>query len=489
MTTSAQTSQPSDAQVQTVATILAAGLAGTAVSAALAGALAVTPAVALAALRLARQPARALSVGPATSATLANESLYRAAYVAASARRIQANVAGGMSLSDAVSKERGFYDAHRQATQNRLNSAAKVDQTARKHGPTLGWYAVMDTKTSAECRAANGRNFSASQRPLIGWPGSVHPHCFPAGTTVSGPRAVASTARWYEGDLVEIETRSGAVLTATPNHPVLTVEGWVAAGLLVEGHEVVREVFSQRPVRGHPNDYQQPALIEDVARSLGSASSVSTARVPVTAENFHGDGLGSQVAVVRTDSLLRDDWYAASMQPSRELALAGTAIRGATFTAFSQTTQVLDSVPSATASHVCSLGEGSALLGSATSLFEPVGINDAAPLNLRLIEPPIHGDARDAVVSSEAFDRPSVAVTACDEIVGWVDPIVRRSVSRSACHVYNLQTTTGWYVANGIVVHNCRCKPGLAHAGAGTVDQATRGITRPTVVGTREEAA
>src|SRR5262249_45980037 len=53
------------------------------------------------------------------------------------------------------------------------------------------------------------------------------------------------------------------------------------------------------------------------------------------------------------------------------------------------------------------------------------------------------------------------------------DEIVRVQTD-TGCHaVYNLQTDGGWYIANGITVHNCRCvarpaKLGLAQGGTMT---------------------
>jgi hypothetical protein len=43
------------------------------------------------------------------------------------------------------------------------------------------------------------------------------------------------------------------------------------------------------------------------------------------------------------------------------------------------------------------------------------------------------------------------AEVAADEIVG-------RKVYPFSGHVFNLQTEDGWFYANGIVVHNCRCQ-------------------------------
>ncbi len=35
--------------------------------------------------------------------------------------------------------------------------------------------------------------------------------------------------------------------------------------------------------------------------------------------------------------------------------------------------------------------------------------------------------------------------------------VVKKVVGNLSCHVYNLETSSGWYVAEGLAVHNCRC--------------------------------
>lgn len=122
-----------------------------------------------------------------------------------------------------------------------------------------------------------------------------HDGCCAAGTIASGPVAQAATLRWFEGELIELTTASGDLLTVTPNHPILTRKGWKPAGLLDEGDEVVRCADVERASSLVPDEYQRPALIEDVARACGVTSVV----VPVSPEHFHGDGQGSQVCVVR----------------------------------------------------------------------------------------------------------------------------------------------------------------------------------------------
>jgi len=68
---------------------------------------------------------------------------------------------------------------------------------------------------------------------LGGW------NCVVGDTLVSGPPPCTAYRREYSGELVILTTASGKKLTVTPNHPILTTEGWVAAGLLDEGSYVI----------------------------------------------------------------------------------------------------------------------------------------------------------------------------------------------------------------------------------------------------------
>lgn len=105
------------------------------------------------------------------------ESTYRAQYILAASRRVQAAVRAGTPQADALRDEQRFYNQHLEATVNRAKAAGQVDTMAKRYGDLVGWYAKMDARTSAECKAANGKNFNASVRPPIGYPGSVHPAC------------------------------------------------------------------------------------------------------------------------------------------------------------------------------------------------------------------------------------------------------------------------------------------------------------------------
>ena len=119
-----------------------------------------------------------LAQGPAAKLVAAAEPTFRAAYLLAAADRVRQAVAAGKTLEEALAAEQRHTLAHLNAQRNRAATAAAVDLAAVKHrSGLLGWKAVMDSRTSAECRSADGKNFSIFSPPVIGLPGSVHPHC------------------------------------------------------------------------------------------------------------------------------------------------------------------------------------------------------------------------------------------------------------------------------------------------------------------------
>lgn len=105
------------------------------------------------------------------------EGTYRAQYVLVASRRMRDGLRAGIPRETLLQRERTYFDQHIAAVARRRDTAAKVDAAAKRHGDLLGWYAVLDNRTSRECREAHGKNFNASVRPAIGYPGSVHLHC------------------------------------------------------------------------------------------------------------------------------------------------------------------------------------------------------------------------------------------------------------------------------------------------------------------------
>jgi hypothetical protein len=146
-------------------------------------------------------------IGAASAQTSRVNLARRVQYVIAAAKRVL--VAGRDARAKgepveaarqaALERERRWYEAHRAAMWNRAAAAGKTDMAAAEHGPLLGWNAILDRRVSAECRAADGKNYYASSMPDIGYPGAVHPscRCFPSAPHPGGKLLPGSTAPRY----------------------------------------------------------------------------------------------------------------------------------------------------------------------------------------------------------------------------------------------------------------------------------------------------
>lgn len=356
--------------------------------------------------------------------------------------------------------------------------------------------------------------------------GFRHPNCFPADTLVSVPTGIqAADRRWYDGEIVVIRTASGEELTVTPNHPVLTPEGWVAAGLLNIGSNVVRynpRVEDVPP--GVPHNEQVPSPISEIFDALRESLEVTAMRMPVTPEQFHGDGGNSDVDVVLADRLLRH-W----VEPERaEMASEGQLLSGRVrltpLLPEGSTLEVVDGARHATNGIVGGGDLRSELLGGLTRSSDAPGLagiagddtasqqsgGDGALVSsdglsyfglghAGLIEPDrlvnpggsrLADGAKPAGVTHGAGDTgsaetlPEVGAADIDGgryLVGRLasevaaDRIVHVERRDFAGHVYNLESGSGWYVAHSIVVHNCshalsRYVPGASRTYATTPD-------------------
>lgn len=270
-------------------------------------------------------------------------------------------------------------------------------------------------------------------------------HCFPSGTLVSGPAPRGSFTRWYEGPFVKLKFASGQFLTATPNHPVLTDRGWVALGELAEGHHVVRCLDGEGITLRVPDDYQRPSPIEDVARAVDVVG--GSVAVPTAPEDFHGDGMGSEVHVVRTDGLLRDRLDAPFGQPLREPTLAVAGVGGSRLASQGPATDRLDRAGLALDSFDERIDYALACLWRTSGGGDPVDLRSAPHLN------PGPGEQTTDLRPADP-DGVSDGLRGLADLVS-LDEVVHVDRFTAASHVYNLRTRPGWYAADGVIVHNC----------------------------------
>ena len=367
-----------------------------------------------------------------------------------------------------------------------------------------------DERVCHICRAMDGTTVDIDETfPNGSLLPPFHPHCLLPGSKVQAKDIVGGSIRWFEGTAVTLCTASGNELTVTPNHPVLTDHGWVSAGKIEEGDQVFEAcgfngIFG--PAEQH--DYDMPTSIEKVTDALLMSGRMTAGLVPMSAEDFHGDGADGQVCVVYADGLLTDRGEPAGHKGVEKRRLSDGSVRavGAGFMSLGQAQQGLLRANAAASRCIRCGGDGLSLIGgeprhadqvclaSVSGLhagviqdpghrapFEPeaagkgetglsgaVGTDNIIPdqgvlpaerglgmvgaqfrVDPVLVEPAIQGTFVDAEFIRDLSDRKTGAVK--------LSRVVQVRRERVSAHVYNLQTKSNVFIAEGIITHNCRC--------------------------------
>lgn len=179
------------------------------------------------------------------------------------------------------------------------------------------WNAILEnssyTKGHGTCLRCMALDADDTVYPLDGGPPMpLHPNCFPAETPVFAPDKLAATIATYDGPVLEIGFSNGARFTVTPNHMFLTDRGMVPAHALSKCDNVFYSAGADGDMSGVPDNNGGPAPIEKEVEALAKTRSVTTRSMPVSPEQFHGDGesIKGNVDVIAPASLLRGDMEA-----------------------------------------------------------------------------------------------------------------------------------------------------------------------------------
>ena len=319
-------------------------------------------------------------------------------------------------------------------------------------------------------------------------------NCVVGDTKVSGPYASAAYRRKYSGQIVTIRTALGHNLTVTPNHPILTPHGWVAANKLSKGDYVFSRVNRDRmPLGVRPDKYECEPTIKQEFDSLRDTFGIGT--FLGSSANFHNDGIANQnVDIVFVDSSLVDNvktkrfkhtpksaLFDASRLSDCSLGLGSFAKVSMRFSTtsysilrmFTKSPSLFQrtSLHSSFGSHSSILRENSSFLKSISncrlgntkllgdnSFIEPFipKINDTFDINTLLTSIGLQAKSFEfagdnPIPASEMLphgpDRSSFIVEP--------DEIISVDTRMWSGHVYNLSTENAWYFANSIVTHNC----------------------------------
>jgi hypothetical protein len=318
----------------------------------------------------------------------------------------------------------------------------------------------------------------------------LHPSCLPGYVNVStSDRISAVSKRLYDGDLVVVRTARGDVLEATPNHPILTNNGWLPIGALDVGSHVIGNIVSDGIVfPGEDNQYV-PAKIEDVANALGKLS--RSVVVPTTASDFHGDVTHCEVDIVLAEGKLWNDVKSAVDQHLGKRDLIFRDVGATSLAGFRRFYAFGKRSFSSLHSLMSRLNLSTALPFGHMAPFDDFLFGGAASSNVVSLQNSAYQrtlsrecisdfhfarQAEYAISGSVGRDYGhlllhgyegdessgvSLAASLLDAGAPLVE-VIHVSKRRFSGHVYNLQTDSGYYTANntknnGIVVKNCRC--------------------------------
>lgn len=343
----------------------------------------------------------------------------------------------------------GRYEMSRAYGNAVLDVIAKSDTT-----PAVRWDLNPAHPGSDECDDLSERS-SPGLPPGCYYLGDVpfypnHYGCVVGETPVAGPALQIGYKREYSGPLVRLGIDTGEFLTLTPNHPVLTPNGWVPAALLDVGDDVVCGSRLDSRLASASDDDHIPPRIEEVLDAFTISGEFATLKVPVAPVDFHGDGIDAEVDVVCTHGFLNGGIDAPLSEHHFQEHFVGAPVGPPLLARDRSSHASLDRVGLTALGSVGAIGDALPVLGSHGLLPEADTLGKGSLLDASALQACVDRSAGNAELRSDFLLTHPIEV----ELHHLVSVDVFES---EGTHVYNLQTAGGWYYANRIIVHNCLC--------------------------------
>lgn len=328
------------------------------------------------------------------------------------------------------------------------------------------------------------------------------PNCHPGESEVEIAHGCMKLyRRRYSGELLTFVFHDGVILKATPNHPILTTNGWKAAKDINLGDDIVE--------RGYKGLNIPEANIQDAVSRFDEFFDAAARMVGMTNTQggntrleFHGDISDGEINIVDIASFLGDDIKSSGNEQLLEfiLSAADVAFNGLLCDRSSDEFVVCsllspDCRVSSFSTFLAKLRAessrankvGGALTSDLDTLFfKPAADNSAIySVFLREFQLAKSGDIAACnqligkllalLAISSKGDNKSLAADSLTELVGRdlklcgnllevSNPVkhAKRVIDKivgvnSAHYVYNLETINNWYSVDGIITHNCRC--------------------------------
>lgn len=283
-------------------------------------------------------------------------------------------------------------------------------------------------------------------------------NCFVGDTYVSTNTDIERSYKHeYKGDLITIKTSAGVEFSCTPNHPILTVRGWIPAKFLDNGDNLVVTCRKNNIIFGRNPDIDHALTRIDTIHQL--LDEIGSKRVCTLGVNFHGDIPTSEVEIITKKRFLRNNSNTGRCKFVDKFLLIFT---DKSLLSNSPFMKHFRRVRLSSLGFICRKNKPFAirfggLRHSQVHSLRPIALMDAS-----IIEPIDNSISGGVEFLCESLDGFTGVV--------FTDKIIDVNVDSVSTHVYNLQTSNGYYFVNSnipqnnknrndimVVAHNCRC--------------------------------
>ena len=429
---------------------------------------------------------------------------------------VMRSVANGGDLGNLAKALKKRYDitARRAAMIARDQSNKATETISRENnlraGITQGvWIHIPGRKSSRpEHEKFNGQTFDLTKglwNPKTQtWDLPGHPiNCFPAWSQLNdSPFPHKLFRHRFANKLTRIITNDGAVLDATPNHPVLTTEGWKAVRFINDGDYLIQKRGADWHIGFELDADNRVATIGDLFEAFNSA--FGSCRIASgSASHFHGDMTDGEVDVIDVASLLTDELITSILERGKQFNLTESEVTEVVraLSGLRPSDEFVIRFRNAPDGIVSGFCKRLALFYRSLAHAQKCGFFAIANLHTCRQKPSadcvsgavesvgnfhfgmsclIHGDdffvrniepiTRAAVNGDFYSTLPKVdadVIGSHADDLGDLDKrfstgyrlsrVVKVLVGEMVSHVYNLETEKGWYLVNNVIVHNCNC--------------------------------
>jgi SPP1 gp7 family putative phage head morphogenesis protein len=322
------------------------------------------------------------------------------------------------------------------------------------------WSTSHDQRVRPDHKELQGTIHAIDDPPIVdsrtgrrAHPGQDY-NCFPGYMLASAEGIEKIYRRKYSGKLIRIKTSSGFQLDVTPNHPILTDKGWIAANLIEKGFNILGMPHCDMGNSINMNIQNSPSMLSQIF-DLASIS-FSKHRTTGSKKQFHGDGKKSEVEIISLDGQLGNKIESGTNHHFLKFFFSLSKKTHRFLSKFSKATHFIYRNLSASYRIMSGNSKSFPFFGRCLSHTNIHPFASVPNMNIMFSKNSPNSISIDAQPNRNSFA--GFAREIFIDKVEFVDSFDFNG------HVYNLQTKNGWYIvsrngnnANGLIVHNCRC--------------------------------